>query len=231
MSNSNPRFSQPALRYLSILLLTTVAIAYGVSRAILPPDSANSHQPINVATSLPKGKQTAVFAGGCFWRMEAVFEHLKGVSEVVAGFSGGSATTANYETVSTGSTGHAESVQITYDPAKISYNQLLKIYFLVAHDPTELNRQGPDTGTQYRSAIFFANDNQKKIAQTYINQLQRAHTFPHPIVTQLVPLKSFYRAEEYHQHFIDHNPNYPYVVINDLPKLAQLRTQFPEMYK
>jgi len=185
----------------------------------------------NIATSLPRGEQTAVFAGGCFWGMEAVFEHLKGVSQVVSGFSGGSATTANYETVSTGLTDHAESVKITYDPTKISYNQLLKIYFLVAHDPTELNRQGPDTGKQYRSAIFFANDDQKKIAQTYINQLQKAHTFPNPIVTQLVPLKSFYRAEEYHQHFIDHNPNYPYVVINDLPKLAQLRSQFPQMYK
>jgi peptide-methionine (S)-S-oxide reductase len=234
MSNPDNRFSYPLIRYLSILLLTTVAIAYGVSRAILP-QSNTSHSTINmatdIATSLPKGEQTAVFAGGCFWGMEAVFEHLKGVSEVISGFSGGSATTANYETVSTGLTDHAESVKITYDPAKISYNQLLKIYFLVAHDPTELNRQGPDTGKQYRSAIFFANDDQKKIAQTYINQLQKAHTFPNPIVTQLVPLKSFYRAEEYHQHFIDHNPNYPYVVINDLPKLAQLRSQFPQMYK
>lgn len=234
MSNSHNRFSYPLIRYLSILLLTTVAITYGVSRAILPK-SNTSHSTINmvtnIATSLPRGEQTAVFAGGCFWGMEAVFEHLKGVSQVVSGFSGGSATTANYETVSTGLTDHAESVKITYDPTKISYNQLLKIYFLVAHDPTELNRQGPDTGKQYRSAIFFANDDQKKIAQTYINQLQKAHTFPNPIVTQLVPLKSFYRAEEYHQHFIDHNPNYPYVVINDLPKLAQLRSQFPQMYK
>ncbi|HEY9640732.1 MAG TPA: peptide-methionine (S)-S-oxide reductase MsrA, partial [Coleofasciculaceae cyanobacterium] len=170
-------------------------------------------------------------AGGCFWGMEAVFEHLKGVTDVVSGFSGGNADTAHYEQVSLGDTGHAEAVKITYDPAQISYGQLLKVYFSVAHDPTELNRQGPDAGTQYRSAIFFANDQQKQVAQDYINQLNNAHIFKQPIVTQLTPLNGFYAAEEYHQNFIDRNPNYPYVVIYDLPKLDQLRQQFPNLYK
>lgn len=210
---------------LCIILLTTVALAYGASRAMLPNLATDTE------TSTAKGKQTAVLSGGCFWGMEAVFEHLKGVSDVVSGFSGGSATTANYEIVSSGLTGHAESVKITYDPSQISYSQLLKIYFLVAHDPTQLNRQGPDSGTQYRSVIFFANDEQKRVAQAYIEQLNKAHIFHKQIVTQLVPLKGFYKAAEDHQDFIDRNPNYPYVVVNDLPKLAQLQAQFPDIYK
>lgn len=218
------RYLLPSL--LIIISLTAVAFTYGASRAIPPTNPA-----IDISTSSVKGKQTAVFSGGCFWGMEAVFEHLKGVSEVVSGFSGGSAATANYEIVSSGMTGHAESVKVTYDPSQISYNQLLKVYFLVAHDPTQLNRQGPDTGTQYRSVIFFANADQKLKAQAYIDQLNKAQIFPKQIVTQVVPLKGFYQAEEYHQHFIDRNPNYPYVVVNDLPKLAQLQTQFPDMYK
>ncbi|MHC5935389.1 peptide-methionine (S)-S-oxide reductase MsrA [Nostoc sp.] len=185
----------------------------------------------DISTSTVKGKQTAVLAGGCFWGMEAVFEHLKGVSDVASGFSGGSATTANYELVSSGLTGHAESVKITYDPSQISYEQLLKIYFLVAHDPTQLNRQGPDSGKQYRSVIYFANEDQKRVALDYINQLNKAHIFHKQIVTQLLPLNGFYQAEEYHQDFIDRNPNYPYVVVNDLPKLAQLQSQFPNIYK
>ncbi len=208
-----------------IFSLTAVAIACGASRnALLQPAT-------DISSFTAKGKQTAVLSGGCFWGMEAVFEHLKGVSNVVSGFSGGGATTAHYEVVSSGETGHAESVKITYDPAQISYNQLLKIYFLVAHDPTQLNRQNPDWGTQYRSVIFFANDEQKRVAQAYIDQLNSSHIFQKPIVTQLVPLNGFYAAEEYHQHFIDRNPNYPYVVANDLPKLDQLREKFPEMYK
>lgn len=163
--------------------------------------------------------------------MEAVFEHLKGVDNVVSGYSGGSAATANYEAVSSGETGHAESVKITYEPSQISFGQLLKVYFLVAHDPTQLNRQDSDWGKQYRSAIFFANNEQKQVAQAYIAQLNKAHSFRKPIVTQLVSLNSFYAAEEYHQEFIDRNPNYPYVVVHDLPKLAQLQKQFPDMYK
>lgn len=177
------------------------------------------------------GKQTAVLAGGCFWGVEAVFEHLKGVTNVVSGFAGGDKSTAQYETVSTGKTGHAESVKITYDPAQITYGQLLKVYFSVAHNPTELNRQGPDTGTQYRSAIFYMNDDQKKVAEAYIQQLENAKVFSKRIVTQVVPFEGFYAAEGYHQHYLDRNPTNPYIMYNDLPKLAQLKKQYPQMCK
>ncbi len=178
-----------------------------------------------------KGKQVAVLAGGCFWGVEAVFEHLKGVDNVVAGFAGGNRSTAHYEEVSTGTTGHAESVQITFDPAKITYGQILKVYFSVAHDPTELNRQGPDSGTQYRSSIFYTNDNQKRIAEAYIHQLNDAHVFRSPIATQVVPLKGFYEAESYHQHYADLHPDNPYISTYDLPKVADLKKQYPEMCK
>ena len=178
-----------------------------------------------------KGEQTAVLAGGCFWGVEAVFEHVKGVSEVKSGYSGGSSATAQYEKVSTGETGHAESVKITYDPAQISYGQLLKVFFSVAHDPTELNRQGPDTGTQYRSAIFYANDEQKRIAQAYIDQLNRAKVFGRPIVTQVDALKSFEEAEAYHQDYLANHPDEPYIVINDMPKVENLKKQLPALYK
>jgi peptide-methionine (S)-S-oxide reductase len=178
-----------------------------------------------------KGKQVAVLAGGCFWGVEAVFEHLKGVDNVVAGFAGGNRSSAHYEEVSTGTTGHAESVQITYDPAKITYGQILKVYFSVAHDPTEVNRQGPDSGTQYRSSIFFGNDDQKRIAEAYIHQLNDAHVFRSPIATQVVPLKGFYEAESYHQHYADLHPDNPYISYYDLPKVADLKKQYPEMCK
>lgn len=186
---------------------------------------------IDIPPGQEKGPQKAVFAGGCFWGVEAVFEHLKGVTDSVSGFSGGAAKTAHYETVSTGKTGHAESVQVTYDPSQITYGQLLKVFFAIAHDPTELNRQGPDTGTQYRSAIFYANDEQKKVAEAYIQQLNDAHVYSHRIVTQVVPLEAFYPAEAYHQHFVDKNPMYPYVMYNDLPKLRELKKNFPAMCK
>ena len=210
---------------LSILALGVALVACGVPPTTPPVAAAD------IPASTSKGKQTAIFSGGCFWGVEAVFEHLKGVSEVVSGYSGDSAETANYEAVSTGQTGQAESVRITYDPSQISYSQLLKVFFLVAHDPTQLNRQGPDWGTQYRSVIFFANSEQQRAAQAYIAQLNKEHLFRQPIVTQLVPLSNFYAAEEYHQNFISRNPNYPYVVVNDLPKLKQLREQFSEMYR
>jgi peptide-methionine (S)-S-oxide reductase len=177
----------------------------------------------------PGSTQTAVLAGGCFWGMEAVFESLKGVSNVVSGFAGGSALTAHYDVVSTGTTGHAESVQVSYDPHQISYRQLLEVYFTVAHDPTELNRQGPDDGTQYRSAIFYANDQQRREAESYIHTLTVAKTFSAPIVTQLVPLHGFYPAEAYHQHFARLHPDYPYIVYNDAPKLVELRRRFPQL--
>ncbi|HEY9621796.1 MAG TPA: peptide-methionine (S)-S-oxide reductase MsrA [Crinalium sp.] len=224
----------------SAVALTAIAVAYGASRTMLQGQatdiSASTTTPFPDPTAdLPlspnSGEQTAVFAGGCFWGMEAVFEHLKGVTNVVSGYSGGSAATAHYEEVGSGSTGHAESIQITYDPSKISYGQLLKIYFAIAHDPTELNRQGPDIGTQYRSAIFFANAQQQQVAQAYIDQLNQTHIFRDPIVTQLEPFKAFYAAEAYHQNFIDQNPNYPYVVFYDLPKLKHLQETFPNLYR
>jgi peptide-methionine (S)-S-oxide reductase len=175
--------------------------------------------------------ERAVLAGGCFWGMEAVFESLRGVTNVVSGFSGGNAMTAHYEIVSSGMTGHAESVEITFDPAQISYAQLLAVYFTVAHDPTELNRQGPDDGTQYRSSIFYTSDAQKRAAAETIASLTAAHTFSSPIVTTVVPFVAFYPAEAYHQHFAAHNPDYPYIVYNDIPKLEQLRKKFPQLVK
>ena len=183
------------------------------------------------ATPSAKGEQTAVLAGGCFWGVDAVFKHVKGVEEVVAGYAGGSAATAHYEVVSGGGTGHAESVKITFDPAKISYSDLLRIFFSVAHDPTQLNRQGPDTGTQYRSVIFYANEDQKQVALAYIAQLNKAKVFSGPIVTQVVPLKAFYPAEGYHQNFLALHPDNPYIVYNDLPKLEKLQKQFRGLYR
>ena len=174
---------------------------------------------------------TAVFAGGCFWGVDAVFKHTKGVSNVVSGYAGGSAATAKYPIVGTGMTGHAESVQVTYDPAKISYGELLKIFFQVAHDPTQLNRQGPDTGSQYRSAIFYVDAEQKAIAQRYIDQLNQSKAFPKPIVTQVAALDKFYPAEAYHQGYLARHPNEPYIVYNDMPKLEQLKRDFPGRYK
>ena len=202
-------------------------VACGVSGAAAPlPDPI-----VDSRASAPKGTlATAVVAGGCFWGIEAVFEHVKGVKEAVSGYAGGAAQTAKYEIVSTGTTGHAESVRITYDPAQVSYGQLLKVFFSVAHDPTELNRQGPDVGTQYRSAIFYANDEQKRVAEAYIAQLQTARIFPGKIVTEVTPLKAFYSAEAYHQDYLAHHPNQPYIVFNDLPKLEALKRQLPELY-
>jgi peptide-methionine (S)-S-oxide reductase len=176
-------------------------------------------------------EQTAVLAGGCFWGVEAVFEQLAGVSDVVSGFAGGTKANASYAAVSQGTTGHAESVRITYDPARITYGQLLKIFFAVAHDPTELNRQGPDEGTQYRSSIFYTSEDQKAVAEAYIRQLNDAKVFGRPIVTTVVPLQGFYPAEASHQNFIVRNPTYPYVVYNDLPKLRQLKADFPGLLK
>ena len=183
------------------------------------------------APAAPGSRQEAVFAGGCFWGVDAVFNHVKGVDRVVAGYAGGGPSTAQYEVVSTGTTGHAESVEVTYDPSQVSYNDLLKVFFYAAHDPTELNRQGPDSGTQYRSAIFYTNANQKKAADAYIAQLDHAKAFADPIVTQVVPLKGFYPAEAYHQNYLARHPDNPYIVINDLPKLDLLREKFPQLYK
>jgi peptide-methionine (S)-S-oxide reductase len=178
-----------------------------------------------------KKSETVVFAGGCFWGVQAVFDAIKGVSNSISGYAGGSKANAHYEIVSTGTTGHAESVQVTFDPSVVSFGQLLKIYFSVAHDPTELNRQGPDEGTQYRSEIFYTSDEQKHIAEAYIQQLTAAKVFRRPIVTKVAPLQAFYPAEDYHQNYVARNPHQPYVAYNDLPKLTNLRADFPEMCK
>jgi peptide-methionine (S)-S-oxide reductase len=175
--------------------------------------------------------ETIVLAGGCFWGVQAVFQHTKGVTSAVSGYAGGEKQTAHYEMVGGGRTGHAESVAVTFDPQQISYGKILQIYFSVAHNPTELNRQGPDVGTQYRSAIFYANDEQKKIANTYIAQIDKAHVFPQPIVTQLEALHGFYPAEDYHQDFAVLHPSYPYIVFNDLPKVDNLKRLFVSEYR
>jgi len=176
-------------------------------------------------------KQTAVVSGGCFWGVQAVFQHVKGVISATSGYSGGSAKTAEYETVSTGETGHAESVEIVYDPSQITYGELLRVFFSVAHDPTQLNRQGPDDGTQYRSAIFYKSDEQRHIAEAYIQQLEAGKVFPRKIVTQVVPLEAFYSAESYHQNYAALHPNQPYIVFNDAPKVEHLKQQFPDLYR
>ena len=185
---------------------------------------------IDAARAPSHGEQTAVLAGGCFWGVQAVFQHVKGVTHATSGYAGGSANTAEYEVVSSGETGHAESVKITYDPSQIRYGELLRVFFSAAHDPTQLNRQGPDTGTQYRSAILYNGEDQKRIAEAYIAQLDRAKIFARPIVTQVVPLKGFYAAEAYPQDYAARHPGNPYIVYNDAPRVAHLRQWFPELY-
>jgi peptide-methionine (S)-S-oxide reductase len=177
-----------------------------------------------------KGQETAVLSGGCFWGIQAVFQHVKGVTAATSGYAGGESSTAHYEMVSSGATGHAESVSITYDPSQITYGQLLRVFFSVAHDPTEVNRQGPDEGTQYRSMISYANADQKRIAEAYIDQLNKARVFSRTIATQVVALKAFYPAESYHQDYATRHPNDPYIMFNDAPKVAHLEKQFPELY-
>lgn len=200
-------------------------IATAASSATPLPDPALDTPPAKAA-----GTETAVLAGGCFWGVEGVFEHVKGVTRVVSGYSGGTADTANYRQVSSGRTGHAEAVRITYDPRQISYGQLLKVFFSVAHDPTQLNRQGPDTGPQYRSAVFYADAEQKRVADAYIAQLQKAQVFPRPVVTEVVPLKAFHEAEAYHQDYMVKHPTQRYIVVNDQPKIADLKRQFPSLF-
>jgi len=221
------------LRVVGITAIVLVAVAASlVSRQVSAAESAVTlPNPAVDSAHAAAGTETAVVAGGCFWGIQAVFQHVKGVKSATSGYSGGPAKTAEYEVVSTGETGHAESVEIKFDPAQISYGQLLKIFFSVAHDPTQLNRQGPDQGSQYRSAIFYDNDEQKRIAETYISQLDQAKVFSGHIVTQLVPLKGFYPAEGYHQNYATLHPDNPYIAINDAPKVEHLRQQFPDLYK
>jgi peptide-methionine (S)-S-oxide reductase len=209
-------------------LLLAFSASIGCTAATKIPVPAPAH---DAALAEKPGKQTAVFAGGCFWGTQSVFERVKGVLDTTAGYSGGSAFTATYEQVGQENTGHAESVKVVYDPSKITYGQLLRIFFSVVHDPTQLNRQGPDVGESYRSVIFYANDEQQKISKDYIAQLNAAKVFPKPIVTQVVPLKGFYDAESYHQDYALHNPNNPYILVCDRPKIEALKQEFPELFK
>jgi peptide-methionine (S)-S-oxide reductase len=218
-------------RFVLAALLGAAALA-GASHALSSAAEAPRRvPPPAVDEKAPAAAETAVLAGGCFWGVQGVFSHVDGVTSAVSGYAGGAAATAHYDMTSEGNTGHAESVKITFDPAKISYGRLLQIYFSVAHDPTELNRQGPDEGTQYRSAIFPANEAQAKVAREYIAQLDAAHAFAKPVVTTVEPGKAFYPAEAYHQDFLARNPTYPYIVFNDLPKVEALKRLFPEVFR
>ena len=214
----------------SLLLLTCLGLII-FSNASDKNAVALPNPTVDETLSAKRGQETLVLAGGCFWGVQAVFQHVKGVVSATSGYSGGAANTAEYEIVSTGKTGHAESVKVVYDPSKITYGELLKVFFSVAHDPTQLNRQGPDEGTQYRSVIFYGNDEQQRIAKAYVAQLDQAKAFPRPIVTQVVALKAFYPAEGYHQNYATLHPDNPYIRYNDLPKVANLQGQFPNLYQ
>lgn len=217
-----PRFFSRAL---AMMLFSSTLACNATTAAVAIPNPL-----VDDKLATAKGQQTAVIAGGCFWGIEAVYEHVKGVISATSGYSGGEASTASYELVSTGETGHAESVRIVYDPSQVSYGQLLKVFFAVAHDSTQLNRQGPDSGTQYRSAIFYSSPDQQRIAQAYIDQLNGAKVFSRPIATQVVALKAFYEAESYHQDYLVQHPDQPYIVVNDLPKVENLKKYLPELY-
>jgi peptide-methionine (S)-S-oxide reductase len=219
---SKPLLAVLALGALCVVLWRSPLFGAEAPVVVAPPAIDNPKAPGSL--------HTAVLAGGCFWGVQGVFEHVRGVQKVVAGYAGGDRSTAQYETVSSGSTGHAESVKITFDPAAISYGQILQIAFSVVHDPTQLNRQGPDVGTQYRSAIFYADETQKHIAEAYIGQLDSSHAFPRPIVTRVDPLRGFYPAEDYHQDYLYHNPSAPYIAMYDIPKVENFKHLFPELY-
>ncbi len=209
---------------LALLLAALPGLGACAERAVLAPPPA-------VDEPASTGRETAVLAGGCFWGVQGVFQHLKGVTAAVSGYAGGAGKDAEYERVGTGLTGHAESVQVTFDPRVVSYGRILQVFFSVAHDPTQLNRQGPDSGTQYRSAIFAATPAQQDVAKRYIAQLDQAHVFGRPIVTEVAPLKGFFPAEDYHQDFATLHPDHPYIAYNDLPKIEQLRRLFPDAYR
>lgn len=218
------------------LFLIIGFIAWTAVRAIGARPAAIPRSPfprpaVDEQLASARGKETVVLAGGCFWGVQAVFEHLNGVNSATSGYSGGRIKSPSYEMVSSGLTGHAESVSVTFDPSQITFGQILMVFFSVAHDPTQLNRQGPDTGSQYRSAIFYSNDEQKRIAEAYVAQLDAAQVYSRKIVTQIAPFEAFYRAEEYHQEYLANHPNEPYIVYNDLPKLDRLKQQFPELYR
>jgi peptide-methionine (S)-S-oxide reductase len=212
-------------------LLLVPVLGFAANMAFAQEPAVVIPPPVQDAAAAAGATQTVVLAGGCFWGVQAVFQYTKGVTSAVAGYSGGTKETAHYQMVGTERTGHAEAVQVTFDPAQISYGKILQIYFSVAHNPTELNYQGPDSGPSYRSAIFYANDEQKRIAEAYIAQLDQAHVFKAPIVTKLEALKGFYPAEDYHQDFLVLHPTYPYIVINDQPKVGNLKRIFADQYR
>ena len=226
MKLTRSKFYRLASVAVSLLLPVATTACAAESPHVLPPPLADE-----TSSNASAMSEVAVVAGGCFWGVQGVFQHVKGVTRAVSGYAGGDRATAEYETVSTGRTGHAESVQITFDPRQISYGRLLQIYFSVAHDPTQLNRQGPDHGTQYRSAIFPANEEQARIAKAYIAQLDQIHVFNRAIATSIEPGRAFYPAEAYHQDFLTLNPTYPYIAINDLPKIEELKRLFPDIYR
>ena len=218
-------------RSLRLALSTLVVALAGSAGCNAAPRSPVPAPAVDDALARSPGRQTAVVAGGCFWGTQSVFERVKGVVATTAGYSGGSASTATYDQVTTETTGHAESVKVVYDPSKITYGKLLQVFFSVVHDPTELNRQGPDVGTSYRSAIFTTNEEQREVAEAYVKQLDAAHVFAKPIVTQIAPLEAFYRGEEYHQDYAMKNPHNPYIQVCDVPKIAALGAQFPELFQ
>ena len=220
-------FLLAAVFFVAVFVLPSVRSSTGspASNAAFPKPTLDD------SIAQAKGQQIAVVSGGCFWGVQAVFEHVRGVASAASGYAGGTEDTAHYEMVGTGQTGHAESVKVIFDPSQITYGQLLMVFFSVAHNPTELNKQGPDWGSQYRSSVFYSSEGQKRIAEAYITQLNSAKVYSQKIVTVVVPLKEFYPAEEYHQDYVKHHPNNPYIMINDLPKLSSLKKQFPELYR
>ena len=228
----------PAPRIGRVIAITIIILVVGWtairSLGARPPATPNAAMPkpaVDAPLAATKSKQTAVFAGGCFWGVQGVFEHVKGVTSATSGYSGGFVKSPSYETVSMGVTGHAETVSVVYDPSKISYGQLLMVYFSVVHDPTQLDRQGPDSGSQYRSSIFYTSEEQKQIAEAYVAQLTTSKIYARPIVTKIVPFSAFYPAEDYHQDYLKRHPDNPYIAFNDLPKIDQLKQQFPDLYR
>jgi peptide-methionine (S)-S-oxide reductase len=233
-TSTDPNMNRPFSGYFALIVVLPLALLLLASRLTsgAPRTDVSVAAPtVGAELATAAAEDTAVFAGGCFWGVEAVFDHVKGVKQAISGYAGGQLANPTYEQVSTGDTGHAESVEVIYDPAQVSYGKLLQIFFSVAHDPTQLNRQGPDHGTQYRSAIFYRTAQQQRVAESYIKQLTDAKTFSRPIVTQVAKLNGFYEAEDYHQNYLENHPNQLYIVINDKPKVAALKKEFAEIYR
>ncbi len=229
--DTHPLSMKTSRRLRRIACAIALGATLSISAVAKAAEPAVSIPPPSLDEKAVSGSETAVFAGGCFWGVQGVFQHVKGVRKAVSGYAGGNSSTASYEAVSNGDTGHAESVEVTYDPSQVSYGKLLQIFFSVGHNPTQLNYQGPDHGTQYRSALFVATPEQRKIAETYIAELGKSRVFPAEIVTEITPLKGFYAAEAYHQDFLTRNPTYPYIVYNDMPKIESLRKLFPQSFR